>query len=66
VNEVFSPGAEEVERARRIVDAMAQAASEGKGAVQLDGRLIDLANIRMAQNVLRTAEAIEAAKRKGT
>jgi malyl-CoA/(S)-citramalyl-CoA lyase len=58
LNEVFSPGAEEVARARRIVDAMAQAAREGKGAVQLDGRLVDIANIRMAQNVLGKAEAI--------
>lgn len=57
-NAVFSPGAEEVERARRIVDAMAQAAREGKGAVQLDGRLIDLASIRMAENVLKKADAI--------
>ena len=58
LNEVFSPGAEEVERARRIVDAMTEAARHGKGAVQLDGRLVDIANIRMAQNVLRKAEAI--------
>jgi malyl-CoA/(S)-citramalyl-CoA lyase len=58
INEVFTPGAEEVERARRIVDAMAQAAREGKGAVQIDGRLVDLANIRMAENLLRKADAI--------
>ena len=57
-NAVFSPAAKEVDRARRIVDAMAAAAKEGKGAVQLDGRLIDLASIRMAENVLRKAEAI--------
>ena len=60
LNEVFSPAAEEVERARRIVDAMAEAAREGKGAVQLDGRLVDIANIRMAQNVLSKAKAIDA------
>ena len=58
LNDVFSPGAEEVERAQRIVDAMAQAAREGKGAVQLDGRLVDIANIRMAQNVLAKVKAI--------
>ena len=60
-NAVFSPAPEEVERARRIVDAMAQAARESKGAVQLDGRLIDIASIRMAENVLRKADAISAA-----
>lgn len=54
-NEVFSPSREEVERARRIVEAMEEAAAQGKGAVQLDGRLIDIASIRMAENVLRKA-----------
>lgn len=57
-NEVFSPSAEEVTKARRIVEAMAQAAREGKGAVQVDGRLVDIANIRMAQNLLKKAEAV--------
>ncbi|MGE0557743.1 MAG: CoA ester lyase [Burkholderiales bacterium] len=57
-NAVFSPSPEEVAKARRIVDAMAQAAREGKGAVQVDGRLVDLANIRMAQNLLQKAGAI--------
>jgi malyl-CoA/(S)-citramalyl-CoA lyase len=63
VNAVFSPAADEVERARRIVDAMAQAARDGRGSVQLDGRMIDIANIRMAQGVLRKADAIAAAAR---
>jgi malyl-CoA/(S)-citramalyl-CoA lyase len=59
-NDVFSPAADEIERARRIVEAMAEAAREGKGAVQLDGRLVDIANIRMAQNVLTKAQSIGA------
>jgi malyl-CoA/(S)-citramalyl-CoA lyase len=58
VNEIFTPAPEEIERARRIVDAMSQAAREGKGAVQIDGRLVDIANIRMAENLLRKADAI--------
>ncbi|MFZ9151589.1 MAG: HpcH/HpaI aldolase/citrate lyase family protein [Burkholderiales bacterium] len=57
-NAVFSPSADEIAKARRIVEAMAQAAREGKGAVQVDGRLVDLANIRMAQNLLQKADAI--------
>lgn len=57
-NAVFSPAADEVVRAQRIVDAMTQAAREGRGAVQVDGRLVDLANIRMAQNLLQKAAAI--------
>ena len=57
-NEVFTPPPQEVERARRILDALDQAAKEGRGAAQLDGRMIDAASARMAQNVVNTAEAI--------
>jgi malyl-CoA/(S)-citramalyl-CoA lyase len=57
-NQVFSPSTEEVDRARRIMEAMAQAKSEGKGAVSLDGRLIDIASIKMAENLLRKADQI--------
>lgn len=60
-NDVFTPAPGEVEKARRIVEAMQQAAREGRGAVQLDGRLVDIANIRMAENLLKKAEAIAAA-----
>lgn len=62
-NEVFSPAPEEVDRARRIVAAMEEAARAGRGAVQLDGRLIDIASIRMAENLLRKTEAIAAAEK---
>jgi malyl-CoA/(S)-citramalyl-CoA lyase len=62
-NDIFSPAADEVARARRIVAAMAQAARDGKGAVSLDGRMIDIANIRMAQRLLQKADAIAASKR---
>ena len=57
-NRVFTPSADEVAKARRIVEAMAQAAREGKGAVSLDGRLIDIASIRMAEALLAKAESI--------
>ena len=59
-NEVFSPSATEVAQARRIIDAMEQAAREGKGAVALDGHLIDLASIRQAEVMVRMAELIAA------
>ncbi|HAQ32701.1 MAG TPA: CoA ester lyase, partial [Rhodospirillaceae bacterium] len=42
-NTVFSPTEEEVTKAQRILDAMAEATKAGKGAVTLDGRLIDIA-----------------------
>ena len=62
-NEVFTPTAAEVTKARRIKSAMAEAAAQGKGAVSLDGRLIDIASIRMAEALLAKADAIEAAGR---
>jgi len=59
-NQVFTPSEAEVTRARRILEAMAQAAKDGRGAVSLDGRLIDIASIRMAQSLIDKAESITA------
>jgi len=57
-NQVFTPPEAEVARARRILEALAAAAREGRGAAQLDGRMIDAASARMAQNIVDTAAAI--------
>lgn len=61
-NGVFTPSDAEVTKARRIIEAMGQAAKEGKGAVSLDGRLIDIASIRMAEALLAKADSISGAK----
>ena len=37
---------------------MEQAAVEGKGAVALDGKLIDAASIKMAENLVRKVEQL--------
>ena len=58
-NQVFTPAEKEVERARRILLAMEEAAREGRGAVALDGRLIDAASIRQAQVLVDKADQIE-------
>lgn len=60
-NQVFTPSQAEVTRARRVMDAMAQATTQGRGAVSLDGRLIDIASIRMAQALLAKADSIPGA-----
>ncbi|MBC6405210.1 MAG: CoA ester lyase [Rhodospirillales bacterium] len=60
-NEVYSPSEEEVAKAQRILDAMEQAQKEGKGAVSLDGRLIDIASIKQAENLVRKAAQIASA-----
>jgi citrate lyase beta subunit len=57
-NEVFSPPAAEVDRARRIVEALRQAAAEGKGAASLDGKMIDAASERMARTIIELDSAI--------
>jgi len=62
-NELFSPTDAEIAQARRILDAMQQATREGKGAVALDGKLIDLASIRQAEVMVKKAEQIAARSR---
>jgi malyl-CoA/(S)-citramalyl-CoA lyase len=57
-NQVFTPSDAEVMKAQRILDAMNQAAKEGKGAVSLDGKLVDIASIRMAEALLNKAKTI--------
>ena len=65
-NEVFTPNERIVEKTHRIIAAMEEAAAQGKGAVSLDGRLIDAASIRMAENLLAKLEQIEARGRRST
>jgi len=57
-NEVFTPSEEEVENARRILAALDEAQTDGKGAVALDGRLVDMALLPLAERVLAKAERI--------
>ena len=57
VNEVFSPDPEEVERCRKLLDAVETADAEGRGAVRHDGRMVDLAHVRRAEAVLERARA---------
>ncbi len=57
-NEVMGLSEKEVDRARRVLAAMEQARKEGKGAVSLDGRLIDIASIRQAEALVAKAEMI--------
>ena len=61
-NNVFSPPESEVTKAKRIIDELKKAADQGKGAAQLDGRMIDAASERMARNVVNISELIESKK----
>jgi citrate lyase subunit beta/citryl-CoA lyase len=62
-NEVFSPPAAEVDRARRIVAALREAQEQGRGAASVDGKMIDAASERMAATVIALDDAIRAAGR---
>ena len=57
-NKVFSPPETEVNKAKRILVELDKAAKEGKGAAQLDGRMIDAASARMAENVVNIDKLI--------
>ena len=57
-NEVFAPSAEEVATARAIVEAFALPENAGKGAIQLNGKMVELLHADMARRTLAVADAI--------
>ena len=59
-NEVFAPSAEEVEAARKIIAAFDQPENKGKGAIALDGRMVELLHAEIARNTVALADAIAA------
>jgi len=52
VNEVFSPTQQEVEYCTKVVAAFKEAQTRGAGAISLDGKMIDYANYRQAEDTL--------------
>jgi citrate lyase beta subunit len=52
VNRIFGPGAEDVAWARRVLEAYDEGLSTGRGAVALDGQMIDLPVVERARRVL--------------
>jgi len=52
INRVFSPSFEEIERAKKVLEVYKNAVADGKGAAELDGRMIDNATLRLAQITL--------------
>jgi citrate lyase subunit beta/citryl-CoA lyase len=57
-NEVFAPAASDVEWARRVIAAHADAVAGGRGVVVLEGRLIENLHVDDARRVLALADAI--------
>ena len=50
INRSFTPTAEEIEYARRVVEAF----SSGAGTVGLDGKMLDMPHLKQARRVLRS------------
>lgn len=59
LNEEFRPSPEEVQKARRVIDAFEAAAGGSQGAIQVDGRMVDLPVVERARRTLERHEAIE-------
>jgi citrate lyase subunit beta-like protein len=55
--EAFTPSAEAIEYAKRIVESFESSQKEGKGAYALDGKMIDMPLLKNAQKVLDRARA---------
>lgn len=56
VNRVFTPSAEEITRAKKVLAAAEDAEKRGLGAVAVDGRMIDRATLGLARKVLGVAD----------
>jgi citrate lyase subunit beta / citryl-CoA lyase len=59
-NRVFAPTADEVDRARRIIEAFEQAEAEGRGVVTVDGRMVENLHVDQARRTLAVTAAIDA------
>ena len=56
--QAFSPKTEDVKRARKMIKAYDEALSQGLGAVQYEGQMIDIASVRIVKNLVARADAI--------
>jgi citrate lyase subunit beta / citryl-CoA lyase len=59
-NSVFAPSAEEVDAARKVLAAFALSENKGKGAIKLDGRMVELLHADIARRTVALADAISA------
>ena len=59
-NAIFTPPAEEVAEARKIIEAFAKPENASRGAIQLDGRMVERLHAEMAKRTIAIADAIAA------
>ena len=58
INEAFSPTEKDVDYAYEVMDAIALAKKQGKGAISLHGKMIDAPIVTRAQQTIAAAEAL--------
>ena len=59
LNEAFTPGADEVAHAKKLIEADKKAAAEGRGSFSVDGKMIDIPVIDRARRLIARYDAIE-------
>ena len=58
VNEVFSPNADAVATAHRLVEAFAEARKEGRNAFRFEGQMVDAPHLTRAKKLIKKAEQL--------
>jgi citrate lyase beta subunit len=56
INEVFTPSQQDIDLAAKVIEANAQAKSEGRGAIAVEGRMVDQATVRLATQLWEQAK----------
>jgi len=64
VNEEYTPSAEEVAYARKVIQMDKEAQAAGRGSFQIDGKMIDIPVVVRAERLIRRYEAIKAREAK--
>jgi len=59
INQVFSPSADDIQRARKVLQAYEDAEAGGLGAASLEGRMIDQATVRLAKQLWEQARFLK-------
>jgi citrate lyase subunit beta/citryl-CoA lyase len=59
-NAAFSPNADEIAQARKVIAAFDATENHGKGVVQLDGRMVERMHADIARRTVAIADAIAA------
>ncbi|HAT34387.1 MAG TPA: CoA ester lyase [Rhodospirillaceae bacterium] len=58
LNEEFTPPEEEVENARKIIDAFDEAVKAGRASLEVDGKMVDYPIVYRAENLIKIADNI--------